>query len=251
MFEQREPLVAWARLEGVGQSLADPAAVLGCHEACGYSRDALVGEKVADAKHAEGVGLELGGERREKQPAAVLGLVGRVARVPAARPDVGGWLRLRGHDVELSGAADHDAVDAADGDHLTEARLLAFDQRGHGRGRGPRSLHVQRGRIHQVDRSAVERRLSSRRSSERIQQLVRLRPACPGRARRGVRRGMHDDQARVGGRERPRIGGCRQLAHDAHVGASQQPGQPLLPLCRSAFDDDAALVAIPDREPGQ
>ena len=60
LFEQREPLVAWARLEGVGQSLADPAAVLGCHEAGGNSRDALVGEKVADAKHAEGVRLELG-----------------------------------------------------------------------------------------------------------------------------------------------------------------------------------------------
>ncbi|HEY3058694.1 MAG TPA: hypothetical protein VGL99_06945 [Chloroflexota bacterium] len=90
LSQKGDPLVTRSRSERIGQPTADPAAVLGQQDACGESRDAFVGEQVADPQHPEGVGLELRGECRKKQPAAVLSLVRRVARVPAAGPDVGG-----------------------------------------------------------------------------------------------------------------------------------------------------------------
>ena len=162
MLQSREPFVAWARAERLGQHLAHPGAIFGQRNSSRDAADARVGVDVPDAKDGEGVGLELGGQRRQEEPAPVLALVRRVARITAAGPNVGWHLRLGGHDVELTAAAHHHAVNATHAHDLAEPGALALDQGGDGRGGRPHPLNVEGDRIHQVDWTSVERSLSTR-----------------------------------------------------------------------------------------
>src|SRR5205823_13128303 len=111
---------------------------------------------IADVQDTKGIDLKLGRQCRQEQPPPILALVGRVTRIAPTRPHIRWYLLLRRDDVELAAATDHDAMDSADADHLTESCALPLDQRSD-RGRGcPHPLHIQRNRIDQVNRTAVE-----------------------------------------------------------------------------------------------